>query len=275
MSVLSKMKGSTTVRGSSVEARRVYFDESAGYYRLIRRSQNTQFNFDALYEHPLRYTIPTKGISWNLHEVVVKILQDKSLAQRVQDIVVNNQRKSLNPDLILHSAAHILQRAIAAISGVNEQELEYWYSLEKNEVVVWERFEGGAGICEIFENVIHTDPHRVYEELLASVLCPIDCSETHDRIDSDLGTELSRVWDLSQSSELISRVLQEAKSESQVRMRQQAEEDRMLCRPPQGYDGCPACIHTTDCLERNQQALGVSRLVGEAIMRQYLYGLAS
>lgn len=270
MSILPKMEGSTTVRGSAVEARRVYFDDAVGYHRPIRQGQNMQFVFDALYEIPLRYTIPTKGIAWNLNAVAEQIIQSESLREQIQQVTLNTERKVLNDDLILHSASHILQRAIAAISGVNEQELEYWYSVEQREVVVWERFEGGAGISEIFENVIRINPCRVYEELLSSVLCPIDCSEAEGHISERLNAELSQIWRLSQSSELITRVVQEARSEHQSRMQQQGEENRMLCRPPQGYDGCPACIHTTYCLERDQQALRVSRLVGEAIVRQFV-----
>ncbi|MGV0105388.1 hypothetical protein NSTCB13_04121 [Nostoc sp. DSM 114160] len=32
----------------------------------------------------------------------------------------------------------------------------------------------------------------------------------------------------------------------------------------------PACIHTTYCTERDNQALSVSRIVGEAILRYFV-----
>ena len=45
---------------------------------------------------------------------------------------------------------------------------------------------------------------------------------------------------------------------------QRQEETRLTCRQ---NDGCPACLHTTYCTERNEQPLAVSRLTGEAILR--------
>lgn len=64
--------------------------------------------------------------------------------------------------------------------------------------------------------------------------------------------------------------MQEAEAERQVQVQQQNEENRTSCRPPQGNDGCPACIHTTYCTERDHQALSVSRLVGEAILHCFV-----
>jgi hypothetical protein len=271
--IIESMRGTTTVTGSSVEAQRVRWDEARGYHVFLRGDTN-RFTFDALYDTPLQYGIPTKGITWNLAGVVEQILQDNNLRQQVEQVVVNGTSKELNEALILHTAAHLLHRAIAAISGINEQELEYAFretTLDNPpEVVVWERYEGGAGISEVFENTLRTNPIEVYQELLASVLCPVNLAENPNWTSVEqLRSELAQRWCLPEDNELIIRVVEEAEAERQVQIQQQEreEEDRMMCRPPQGHDGCPACIHTTYCTERDNQDLSVSRLVGEAILR--------
>lgn len=161
--------------------------------------QNNQITFDALYEAPVQYSIPTKGITWNLAEVVREVLEDNDLCQRVRQVVVEGEHKDLNEELVLHTACHLLHRAKAAISGVNEQELEYWFNVTTPqtppEVVVWERYEGGAGISEVFENALRTDPIEVYRELLASILCPINLAENSDWTSADeLRSELAQSW---------------------------------------------------------------------------------
>lgn len=271
--IIEQMKGTTTVRGSSVEARRVIWEAQRSYHVFLKGDANC-FTFNALYDTPVQYGIPTKGITWNLAGVVEQILQDNNLRQQVEQVVVNGTSKELNEALILHTAAHLLHRAIAAISGVNEQELEYSFreTTPDNppEVVVWERYEGGAGISEVFENTLRTNTVEVYQELLASVLCPIDLAENPNGTTAEqLRSELGQRWCLPEDNELIVRVVEEAEAERQVQVQQQEqeEEERMMCRPPQGHDGCPACIHTTYCTERDNQDLSVSRLVGEAILR--------
>lgn len=275
LSLIEQMKGTTTVKGSSVEARRVFWDAQVRYYRYIANVHPYEFN--ALYNTPVQYCIPTKGITWNLVGVVEQILQTNNLRQQVEGVFVNGTHKELNEALILHTAAHLLHRAIAAISGVNEQELEYSYSEATSntppEVVVWEGYEGGAGISEVFENTLRTNPVEVYQELLASVLCPVNLAENPNWTSAEqLRSELAHCWCLAEDNELIVRVVEEAEAEHQVQVQQQEqkEEERMMCRPPQGHDGCPACIHTTYCTERDNQDLSVSRMVGEALLRCFV-----
>ena len=272
LSIAERMRGTTTIEGSSVEARRVYWDAQFRFYGYIANVR--PYTFNALYDAPVQYGIPTKGITWNLDGVVEPILQDNNLRQQMEQVVVNGTSKELNEALILHTAAHLLHRAIAAISGVNEQELEYSFresTLDNPpEVVVWERYEGGAGISEVFENTLRTNPVEVYQELLASVLCPVNLAENPNGTSAEqLRSELAQCWCLPENNELIVRVVEEAEAERQVQVQQQEqeEEQRMMCRPPQGHDGCPACIQTTYCTERDNQDMSVSRLVGEAILR--------
>ena len=271
LSIVDKIIGTTTVEGSSVEARRVYWDNRVHFYRYIANA--SPYSFNALYNTPVQYGIPTKGITWNLAEVVEQILQDNNSRQQVEQVVVNGTSKQLNEELILHTAAHLLHRAIASISGVNEQELEYWFDVNCKEVVVWERYEGGAGISEVFENALRTNPVEIYQELLASVLCPVDLAENPDWTSPDqLRSELAQHWCLPENNQLIVRVVEEAEAERQIQVqqRQQDAEDQMMCRPPQGHDGCPACIHTTYCTERHNQNVSVSRIVGEAILQCFV-----
>ena len=72
----------------------------------------------------------------------------------------------------------MLQKVIASISGVNEETLEYCFREDIGEVVVWERYEGGSGISQVFVETLQEKPSEIYQELLASVLCPVNLAET-------------------------------------------------------------------------------------------------
>jgi hypothetical protein len=186
-----------------------------------------------------------------------------------------NVRKSLDGELVFHTAAHILHKAVAAISGVNEQVLEYSYDLDRREVVVWERYEGGSGISETFAEMVRTNPISVYEELLASVLCPVNLAESDDwSTVEELRAQLAARWSLAQYNGFVARVCDEAEAERAVQVTQPDEDTRLVCRPPQGYDGCPACMHTTNCTDRHDQVTAVSRLVGERLLRAFVSRLS-
>jgi hypothetical protein len=260
LSFLDGLQGTTTVRGSDVRAFNAVRNNND--YTITR---NLFRQFQALYEIPIRYSLSTKGLAWNLSEVVEHLLQDNALRQQVEQVAVQGNHKTLNENLVLHTAAHLLHKAIAAISGVNEQLLEYWYDIERREIAIWERYEGGAGISEVFVEALRTNPVRVYQELLASVLCPVNLAERGDWTDADvLRTELAELWHLSPDDDFISNIVREAEAEREAQaQRQEEEETRLTCRQ---NDGCPACLHTTYCTGRNNQPLAVSRLVGEAIL---------
>ncbi|MDZ8226805.1 hypothetical protein [Nostoc sp. ChiVER01] len=125
---------------------------------------------------------------------------------------------------------------------------------------------------EVFENTLRNNPQEVYEELLSSILCPIDLAENPNWASAEeLRTTLAQNWNLPPDSQFIDRVVEEAEAERHVQLQQRKqEEDRMICRE---HDGCPACIHTTYCTERDEQVLKVSRLVGEAILHCFVYEL--
>ena len=256
------MQGTTTVFGADVRASIVINNKSE--YTI---TSNLFREFRALYEAPVRYSLSTNGIAWTLADIVQRVLQDENVRRQVGQVLINGKPKILDEKLILHTAAHMLQKAVASISGVNEQLLEYWYDTTLREVVIWERYEGGAGISEIFETALRTNPVKVYSELLASVICLIDLAERTDWASPEnLQARLTDRWNLSSDNETIGSIVQEAWSEKQAQSQRQGEENRLVCRPPEGSDGCPVCMHTTYCTERNGQSLTISRLAGEAIL---------
>jgi hypothetical protein len=259
---LSNMQGTTMMKGADVRANIAV--ENNNEYTI---TPNIFREFSALYDTPIRYGLSTNGIAWDLSKIVPYVLRNTAVRQRVEQAIVNGRRKQWNEELILHTAAHMLHKTIAAVSGVNEQLLEYWYDTNRREVVIWERYEGGAGISEVFENALRTNPVDIYQELLSSILCLIDLAERQDwSSPEELKTKLGERWKLASDNEAIASIVQEADRERQVQLQQQNEEARLICRPPQGSDGCANCIHTTYCTKRNEQTLTVSRLAGEALL---------
>lgn len=261
---LENVEGITTVRGSDVRVFQAI--RAGGEYRL---TQNIFRQFQALYADDTlpRYRLLTKGLSWDLSTVVESVLQDEHLPQEVAE-VFRRTGKTLDVELVLHTAAHMLAKAVAAISGVNEQMLEYWYDVNRREVAVWERYEGGAGITDIFINALRANPFEVYRELLASVLCPVNLSEQANWTDIDeLRHNLAQAWSVSPEDEFLSTLVRDAEGERQAERQHKGEEIRLTCERD---DGCPACIHTTYCTDRNNQVASVSRLVGEALLRAFV-----
>jgi hypothetical protein len=166
----------------------------------------------------------------------------------------------------------MLQKAIASISGVNEEVLEYCFCEDRSEVVVWERYEGGAGISEVFVEALRSNPIEVYRELLASVLCPVNLAERRDWSTTDeLRNELLNNWNLHdpESIVLIDTIVREANAERQVeRHRDNETTEVQIPLQCQYLDGCPACLHTNTCTERFEQPYAVSHWVAEALMRE-------
>lgn len=263
LSFAEDLLGSTTVFGSSVEASPQIFQQ--GEY--FPRRDGGRFSFEARYESPIRYQLSTKGITWDLAGIVDQLLDDEALRSQVeQESVAPEERKTLDSDLVLHTAAHILQKAVAAISGVNEQVIEYDYDPERREVAVWERQEGGVGISDTFVGTLLSNPLDVYKEMLASVLCPVNLAESPDWTSpEELHSQLFDRWCLPSEDFFLENLVREAQAERRVQ-EQHGEETHLLCRPPEGHDGCPACLHATHCTRRDEQTVAVSRLVGEAVL---------
>lgn len=240
---------------------------------------STPWNFEARYvdvngrPEPVRYGLQTRGIVWNLQGIVNSLLQNEQLQHQIEQVEIDGQHKEFNSRLILHTASHLLLKAIASISGVNEETLEYCFREDLGEVVVWERYEGGSGISEVFVENLRSNSLEVYRELLASVLCPVNLAERKDWSDPEhLKTELLTTWSLNDPESIlfIDSIVREANAERQVEQHPQnheAEEVELLLQC-QRLDGCPACLHTNNCTERFDQPQAVSHLIAEALMKQ-------
>jgi hypothetical protein len=252
------MQGQTIISGSQV-----------GYTRMVwsgeeYQSTGEQYHFNAIYQdmvgnpEPLRYTIQTRGIIWNLKSAVESLLKDSDLAN-----FLKKQNKLFEPRNILHTAAHMLYKAIAYLSGVSEQVLEYAISLDEQKVVVWERYEGGVGLSEIIRDTIREEPKNLYRELLYSVLCPVHYSQqVRSSVfeDRQLQRNLAEKWALAEDDELLESVIVEAKAERLALENSQAEAEAGC------IDGCPACVHISMCTERSEQSQIVSLAIAEKIM---------
>ncbi|WP_162179463.1 DEAD/DEAH box helicase [Thermogemmatispora carboxidivorans] len=278
LSLLKTMKGVTMVEGAEVSARRM-LPEANGHYVPQKRPP---LSFLARYEIPLRYDLTTDGIRWQLQHLVTTLLADQQLQRELGQIKVQGQLKHLDSELILHTAAHMLYKTIATISGVNEQALEYWYDVQRCEVVVWEGYEGGTGLSEVFAHALKTRPKEVYQALLACVLCPIHLAEDPQQpIEPGWREELGRSWLVSSEpmnplSQTLSRqmVLDQIADEAEWTRQHSSgrladdESSKLSCYT---HDGCPVCIYVTTCCRgRYRQAPYVSRRVGEALLRQLL-----
>lgn len=261
------MIGQTTIRGAFVTYNRMYWDSEKQTYAYTRN----QRQFEAIYqdvngdEEPLNYSIQTSGIVWNLGEIVQRILVDRGLEQ-----VLRDNGKLLDVNIILHTAGHMLYKAIAALSGVREQVLEYAILEPLDQVVIWERYEGGIGLSEIIRNIIREQPWQLYRELLYSVICPVHLAQEISGNNQDIDSVqrvLAEQWALAYDHEMLETILDEAVAERTAIAGAQAE-------PSVGCaDGCPACLHIGMCTDRRNQTQVVSRAVASEIMRHVLQRL--
>lgn len=255
ISRLDRMDGCTTILGSDVSYQR-YFEIDGQFQPRGKGS------FEARYDQALRYEFPSKGLRWDLSSIVSVLLQDQGLLAALQNTEIE-ERKELNADLVVHTAAHLLVRTMSAISGVNEELLEYVCDADAREAVVWERFEGGAGLTEVVVNALQSDPMRVYREMLATVLCPIYLAELPESADiAGLRAELSQKWRLPSDGDFLNELISDVQAEQASQSQPMKKED-LICSK---HDGCPTCVHTTYCTCRREQTSRVSRLVAEAIL---------
>jgi ATP-dependent helicase YprA (DUF1998 family) len=258
-----KLTGHTIIHGSEVTYKRMIWN--SGEYQP--RNEDPM-EFTALYRNrhgqsqPLKYSILTRGIVWELNNFVDSILHDESIQNALQEY-----GKSLNRELVLHTAAHMLYKAIASLSGVSQYVLEYAIFPDENRVIIWERYEGGVGLSEIVRDLIRENPLTVYQELLYSAACPVNLSNSVSQLvysNESLRQRLAEQWILGVDDELIQSVVREAVAEKRAAINNQAE-DEIGC-----IDGCPACIQISMCTDRGNQVTSVSRLVAEKIIEKLI-----
>lgn len=250
------LQGFTNVLGSEVTATKVVWNRDKGRYTFTK----IRTEFRAMYEQPVAYRIPTRGIRWDMTEVLASIMGDEALQQRMAGL-----GKALTPLLVLHTAAHMLYKAVSSISGVNQDVLEYAIDEGNAQAMVWERYDGGAGISEIIRESVRANPRELYRELLASAVCPIHLEEDRTWADQRaLRQRLADQWFLPADDPFLSVVATEADAERRSGL--QAERDTA------GYiscsDGCAVCVQVTYCTAGREEQVGAtSRAVAEALMR--------
>lgn len=269
LSIAREMTGQTTIHGAFVTYTRMHWDNEQQTY--IRPRNQRQVEFEAVYQddngdnEPLHYAIRTSGTAWDLGEITQQILMDRGLEQ-----ILSDNGKLLDANIVLHTAGHILYKAIAALSGVREQVLEYAISEHLNQVVIWERYEGGIGLSEIIRNIIREQPLQLYRELLYSVICPVHLAQEINDNGHNADTlrrDLAEQWALAYNDELLETIVDEAVAERTAVVSAQAEPN-VGCA-----DGCPACLHIGMCTDRRNQTQVVSRAVASEIMRHLLQRL--
>ncbi|MEQ8676575.1 MAG: DEAD/DEAH box helicase [Aggregatilineales bacterium] len=261
------LTGHVQIDGANVRYIRQWFDGEQ-----FKSVGGDPQEFTALYyrngevPYPIVYDLVTHGIAWDLSNVISHILGDEQLRETIS----HYPDKNFDAELILHTASHMLHKAIASISGVNDITLEYAIQRsgidgrERAMVVVWERYEGGVGISEIIRDTLQEDPILFYRELLASALCPVFYAEDTQwpGTDESLRRILSERWALDGEDILIDGIIREVKAERGAIVARQAEASQACSED----DGCPACVHVTVCTEHIEQPHKVSRFVAEAIM---------
>ncbi len=217
---------------SCVRGSHVFFRETAS---------KQEHAFYVWLSHPLYFELRTRGIRWQ-----VPGLPDAQ-TERLQ---------------ALHTAAHLLLRVMAAVTGVREDQLGYTLDPEAGAVVIWEKFEGGAGLSEVFLEVLQRDPLTVYREMVAVAACPIYWAEQKNKLwstDKELRDLLSRIFHLSPDDPVIRDIAQEAMAESA------RGEGQPTCSQE---DGCPVCVETLECASRgdNEEAPKASRTMAERLV---------
>lgn len=250
----AELQGYTNVLGSEVTATTLLWNN--GRYQWTR----IKTDFRAEYQQPVAYRIPTRGIRWDLNEILPCLMTDGALQQRMVEL-----GKALTPELVLHTASHMLYKAISSISGVNQDVLEYAIDEGNGLAMVWERYDGGAGISEIIRESVRNNPRDLYRELLAAAVCPIHLEEDRSWADQDeLKRRLANQWFLPEDDPFLVVVATEADAERRSGLQQE--------RDTAGYiscvDGCAVCVQVTYCTAgRDEQVAATSRAIAESLMR--------
>jgi len=238
--------GETRVLGASVELRRY----TAALHPVPGSEPET---FEAQYTEPLIYSITARAIGWRLRQDY----DEKPLRSR-----------------LLVTAQRLLHRAVASVAGVRPDELESATGSDGS-IWVWEVYEGGAGLIEVFRETYRTDPLRIFQELLQTTLCPVGLAEEALRDELPLAELVQRVASRLQlpdlSSVVPSNTFDEVENElSRLQTLQESGEPfQFTCLDT---DGCPTCIaHERRELPLEQRP---SREVAERLMSDLVASLS-
>jgi len=239
---LSKIEAKILVEGSDVNV----FKTNIVNGNIIP-TKNKLYQLEVRYEKPLSYTLISKGIIWKVDDELLDKLSSK-------------ERK-----ILLHSGAHLLLKLVASLGGVHEQVLQYHFDVEKGEIYVWERYEGGIGVVDTVFSKIKENPLEVYTDLVNSVLCPIHLAdrikkEKIENVCEYLKRILLEEFYIGEDNELISELTNEVEKELK-----ELKNGEYTCK-----DGCPVCIHINYCQDGFNQENVVSRKLTEKLVKALL-----
>ncbi|HYF76061.1 MAG TPA: helicase-related protein [Symbiobacteriaceae bacterium] len=156
--------------------------------------------FNARYSQPLGYRYESRGLVLSLSDILDEAwnaylnpsqARDTVIAEAAQEVLrrwsppTPPTRDSFT-DGLLHTMAHILVRLVCSVCGVNEESLEYTWDADREEVAVWEKYAGGAGISDLFMDYLREAAADVYLALLRIVLCPACHAEARDGCPDDV-----------------------------------------------------------------------------------------
>ena len=253
-------KGATTVLGSEVSAARFRHDNEQGWLPM---PQTEPIEFTAHYRKPLKFSIEGRGSSWVLPDAAMALLKQPKFLEKFTD------QNPATPDRLRLTAAALYKRVIANVAGVHHDTLQSAV-MDDGRIWVWEIFEGGAGIIEIFADTLRDDPLRVYREFIRTVACPIHLAEQafFESVPFEhLKTAVQARLHLSQDDEVLESILEDARAELQRITQQSAsgEHPEATCT---ANDGCPVCLHD-EYLSREVH-LRPSRQLASALVQQFV-----
>ena len=233
-------RGGTRILGADVQATE-YLIKNGQYFPKKDGAEVVKFEFEARYRTPLQYGINGKAVGWNVSEVCRRLSENNELRDRLE----TEDAQTLYIRAI-DTATSMLHRCVAAISGVRLDAFQSAFDLETGTAWVWEVYEGGAGLTEIFAYTMRRDPLLIFEEMLRAALCPIGTAEEATRDGVSVRTIFDREWvryGLPSGNFTFRQVFRDAEAEfaSIERMSRQHEERPDTCL---AKDGCPACLHT-------------------------------
>lgn len=141
-------------------------------------------SFRARYTVPLGYRYETRGLVLDLADALKEASEALLHPETARDTAIRNAALEANsrwalattPDAttlevtLLHTAAHMLVKAVSGMCGVNEESVEYAWN-PQGQVAVWEKYTGGAGIADLFISYVRNQPADVYHQLAATVEC--------------------------------------------------------------------------------------------------------
>lgn len=240
--------GTTQILGADVTATR-YQKIGREYFPVKKGDDVDSFDFEARYRLPLQYKVEGRAVGWQVGDLCRKLAANPELQLRFDEDAGELYEHALD------TATSVLHRALAGVSGVRLDSFQTAFDPETGYAWVWEVYEGGAGLTEIFAHTIRRDPLVIFEEMVGTVLCPIGLSEEAlqlERANPDskngnshllkLFAREAQRFGLPVGNVTIRGLYHDAQPEL-VRMLKMLRDGEARNNTCIAKDGCPACIH--------------------------------